>query len=105
MKICQFNPFACTSKLKVEHYKLEVQYIDKIFHTTYRKFLTAIHHIDYHPSQVQNTTRTKRSEEYDMHGYYHSYVRTLTPSEEIFLDKILMALHRVNPPHTGNYLE
>ena len=32
-----------------------------------------------------------------MHGYYHSYVRALTPSEEIFLDKILMALHKVNP--------
>ena len=32
-----------------------------------------------------------------MHGYYHSYVRTLTPSKEIFLDKILMALHKVNP--------
>ena len=76
MKICQFNPCTCTSKLKVEQYKLEVQYIDKVFHTTYRKFLTAIDHIDYHPSQVQNTTRTKKSEKYDVHGYYHSYVRT-----------------------------
>ena len=89
MKICQFNPFACTSKLKIEQYKLEVQYIDKVFHGIYRKFLTAIDHIDYHPSQVQNTTRTKRSEVYDVHGYYHSYVRILTPSEEIFFDKIL----------------
>ena len=82
-KICQF-PFACTSKLKIEQYKLEVQYIDKVFQATYRKFLTAIDHIDYHPSQVQNTTKTKRSEEYAMHGYYHSYTRTLTPLEEIF---------------------
>ena len=68
-----------------------------MFHAIYRKSLTAIDHIDYHPSQVQNTTRTKRSKESDVHGYYHSYVRTLTPSEEIFLDKILMALHKVNP--------
>ena len=45
-KICQFNPFTCTSKLKIKQYKLEVQYIDKVFHTTYRKFLTAIDHID-----------------------------------------------------------
>ena len=57
----------------------------------------AIDHIDYHPLQVQNTTRTKRSEEYDVHGYYHSYVRTLTPSEEVFLDKFLRALHKINP--------
>ena len=32
-----------------------------------------------------------------MHGYYHSYVRTLTVFEEIFLDKFLIALHKINP--------
>ena len=96
-EICQHNPFGCTSKIKFEQYKLEIQYIDKEFHATYRKFLTAIDHIDYHPSQIQNTTRTKRSEEYDVHGYCCSYVRTLIPSEEIFLDKFLMALHNINP--------
>ena len=96
-EICHHNPFGCKSKLKFEQYKLEIQYIDQVFHTTYRKFLTAIDHIDYHPSQIQNTTRTKRSEEYDVHGYYHSYVRAFTPSEKIFLDKFLMALHKINP--------
>ena len=94
---CKFNPFACPSKLKIEQYRLEIQYIDKVFHATYRKFLTAIDHIDYHPSQVQNTTRMKRSEEYAVYGYYLSYTRTLTPSEEIFLDKFLVALHKINP--------
>ena len=83
---CWNNPYGCKSKLKFEQYKLEIQYIDKVYHAIYRKFLTAINHIDYHPSQIQNTTRVKRSEEYDAHGYYHSYVRTLTISEEIFLD-------------------
>ena len=68
-----------------------------MFHAIYRKFLTAIDHIDYHPSQIQNTTRVKRSKEYDAHGYYYSYIRTLTISEEIFLDTFLMALHMVNP--------
>ena len=42
------------------------------------------------------TTRVKRSEEYDEQGYYHSYVRILTTSEEIFLDKFLMGLHKIN---------
>ena len=69
---CKFNPYACTSKLKIEQYKLEIQYIDRVFHATYRKFLTAIDHIDYHPSQAQNTTRTKRIEEFAVYGYYHS---------------------------------
>ena len=97
MVTCRSNPYGCKSKLKFEQYKLEIQYISKVFHAIYRKFLTAIDHIDYHPSQIQNTTRVKRSEEYDLHGYYHSYIRTLTPSEEIFLDKFLIALHKINP--------
>ena len=95
--LCRFNPFSYTSKLKIEQYKLDVQYIDKVFHATYKKFLTTIDHIDYHPSQVQNITRTKRSEDYAVHGYYLSYTRTLTPSEGIFLDKFLIALQRINP--------
>ena len=62
-----------------------------------QNFLTAIDHIDYHPSQVQNTTKTRRSEDYAIPGYYCSYTRTLTPSEEIFLDKVLIALQKINP--------
>ena len=85
------------SKLKLKKYKLEIQYISKVLHHIYGKFLTAINHIDNHPSQIQNTTRVKRSKEYDLHGYYHSYTRTLTSSEEIFLDKFLMVLHKINP--------
>ena len=95
--ICQNNPYRCKSKLKFKQYKLEIQYISKVFHAIYRKFRTAIDHIDYHSSQIQNTSRVKRSEEYDLHGYYHSCTRTLTSSEEIFLDKFLMALYKINP--------
>ena len=95
--LCKFNPYTCTSKLKIDQYKLEIQYVDKVFHATYRKFLTATDHIDYHPSQVQNTTRKKRSKDYAVHGHYHFYTRTLTPSEEIFLDKFLIAMQKINP--------
>ena len=94
---CRFNLYAYTSKLKIDQYKLEIQYVDKVFHVIYRKFLTAIDHIDYHPSQIQNTTRKKGSEEYAVHRHYHSYTRTLTPSEEIFLDKFLIAIQKINP--------
>ena len=84
---CRSNPYGCKSKLKFEQYKLEIQYICKVFHAIYRKFLTAIGHIDYHPSQIQNTTRVRRSKEYDVHGYHNSYIRTLTPSGD-FLRQI-----------------
>ena len=56
---CRFNPYTCTSKLKIDQYKLKIQYVDKVFHVTYRKVLTAIDHTDYHPSQMQNTTRKR----------------------------------------------
>ena len=70
----------------------------KIFHTTYRKFLTAIDHIDYHPSQIQNnTTRTKRSVIYETYGYYHSPTKTLTPFEENYLTAFMEALSKINP--------
>ena len=75
---------------------MEIQYTSKVFHAIYRTFLIAIDHIDYHPSQMQNTNRVKRSEEYDMRGYYCSYIRTLTSSEETFLDKFLIALYKIN---------
>ena len=70
----------------------------KVFHVTYKKFLTAIDHINYHPSRIQNnTTRTKRSILYDMYGQYHTPTKILTPSEEIFLNAFMKALYQINP--------
>ena len=57
---CRVNPYACQSKMKLEQYQIEIQYVIKVFHAIYKKFLTAIDHIDYHPSQMQNATRVKR---------------------------------------------
>ena len=53
---CRVYPYGCKSKMKLEQYRLEIQYVIKVFHAIYEKFLTAIYHIDYHPSQIQNTT-------------------------------------------------
>ena len=96
---CSEHPYACHVKLKFDHFKLEIQYIYKIFCTIYKKFLTTIDHIDYHPSQqyVNNKTRVKRSDFYESHGYYHSPTRELTSSENNFLDVFLEALYKVNP--------
>ena len=66
----------------------------KIFRVTYRKFLTATDHIDYHPSQIQSKiTRTKRSVTYEIYGRYHSPTKTLTPSEESFLTAFMEVSH------------
>ena len=74
-----------------------MQYVIKVFHAIYKKFLTAIDHIDYHPSQIQNTTQVKRMEEYDLYGHYCTHTQSLTPSEEHFLDEFLKALNKINP--------
>ena len=95
---CAQYPYSCQAKMQFEKFKWEIHYIIKIFHATYKKFLTAIDHIDYHPSQIQNNiTRTKRSVMYDIHGHYHSPTKTLTPSEEIFLNAFMEALYKINP--------
>ena len=46
---CKVHPYACQSKMKLEQYWLEIHYILKVFHAIYKKFLTVIDHIDYHP--------------------------------------------------------
>ena len=38
-ELCRFNPFTCTSKLKVDQYRLEIQYVDKYFMLPIRNFL------------------------------------------------------------------
>ena len=85
--------------MKFEQYCLEIQYVYKVFHAIHKKFLTAIDHIDYHPSQQhnKNTTRVKRSDMYTQYGQYHAQTRELSPSEEEFLDTFLKVLYKINP--------
>ena len=95
---CNQCPYACQAKMKFECFKWEIHYMMEVFHVTYKKFLTAIDHIDYHPSRIQNnTTRTKRSVLYNMYGQYHTPTKILTPSEEIFLDAFMKAHYQINP--------
>ena len=96
---CTIHPYTCCSKMKFEQYGLEIQYIYKVFRAIYKKFLTVIDHMDYHPSQQhnKNITRVKRSDLYTLYGHYHSPTRELTPSEEKFLDTFLKGLYQVNP--------
>ena len=69
-----------------------------MFQAIYKKFLTAIDHIEYHPSQMQsNTSRTKRSILFNVYGHYHSPTKILTPSEESFLPAFMEALYKINP--------
>ena len=95
---CHRFPYSCQAKMKFEQFKWEIHYVIKVFSATYKKFLIAIDHIDYHPSQVQsNMTRTKKSVTYDIYGHYHSPTKILMPSEENFLNAFMKALYKINP--------
>ena len=72
---CNYCPYACQSKMKLEQYLLEIQYVFKVFHAIHKKFLTAIDHIDYHPLQKYNVTRVRRSQMYNLYGQYHTQTR------------------------------
>ena len=78
---CHSCPHACQAKMKFEQFLIEINYAYKVFCVIYKKFLTTIDHIDYHPSQqiTANTTRVKRSSMYICDGQYHSHTRRLTP--------------------------
>ena len=84
-------PHACQAKMKFEQFRIEINYVYKVFQAIYKKFVTAIDHINYHPSQqvTANTTRVKRSSMYIHDRQYHSQTMRLTPSEENFLDAFL----------------
>ena len=84
--------------MKFEQYQIEIQYVYEVFHAIYKKFLTAIDHINYHPSQQcnVNATRVKRSEMYTLYGQYHTQTIKLTPSEENLLDAFMKALYAIN---------
>ena len=38
---CKVNPYSCQSKMKLEQYQLEIQYVIKVFCAIYKKFLRA----------------------------------------------------------------
>ena len=47
---CHHYPYAC--QVKFEAFRWEIHYVMKVFHITYKKFLTTKDHIDYHLSQI-----------------------------------------------------
>ena len=67
---CHSRPHACQAKMKFEQFHIEINYVYKVFCAIYKKFLTTIDHIDYHPSQqvTANTMRVKRSSMYIRDG-------------------------------------
>ena len=45
---CLSTPYASMTRLKIDRFLMEVNYLEDLFDVVYRKFLNAIDHIDYH---------------------------------------------------------
>ena len=83
---------------------MEIDYFDELFDVIYRKFLNTIDHIEYQPTlqnKPSSETRGKRSILFSETGSYSTFSRSLMPTEELFLDKLLVALENMNStlPH------
>ena len=97
--LCKHLPFECSTKLKIDCYKIEIEYLYELFSTTYHKFLNAIDHIDFHPSNLAtsvNSTRMKRATWLKDNGFYYPYPFHLTPSKEKLLNCLLDMLKLMN---------
>ena len=102
---CLGAPYACMTRLKIDRFLMEVNYLEDLFDVVYRTFLNAIDHINYHPT-MQNapeTNRSKRSVSFSETGFYTTFDRKLTPTEEVFLDKLLIALENIYSTLTNKF--
>ena len=75
-----------------------MNYLEDLFDVIFRKFLNAIDHIDYYPTMQHApiSNRSKCSVYFSEMGFYPTYDRTLNPTEEMFLDKLLITLENMN---------
>ena len=91
--------YACMTRLKIDRFLMEIDYLDELFDMIYRKSLNAIDHIEYNPTLQEEPTpnaRIKQSTIFDEQGFYAPFEHRLTPTEELFLDKLLDALENMN---------
>ena len=85
---------------------MEIKYLSNLFNVVYWKFLNAIDHIEYHPTlqnEPSSKTRSKCSIFFSKKGFYKTFDRRLSPTEELFLDKLLMALENMNSTITQKF--
>ena len=103
---CQQLPYACMTRLKIDRFLMEINYLDELFSVVYRKFLNDIDHIEYHPTLQDETsfeTRSKHSIIFSETGLYNTFSCELSPTEELFLDKLLIALENMNSTITQKF--
>ena len=94
------------TRLQIDRFLMEINYLDDLLNVVYWKFLNAIDHIEYHPTfqnELSYKTRSKCSIFFSKTGFYNTFNHSLSPTEELFLDKLLMALENMNSTITQKF--
>ena len=100
---CQQLPYACMTRLKI---LMEIDYLDELFDVVYRKFLNAIDHLEYHPMLQDESpadARGKHSTLFSETGSHNTFDHSLTLTEQLFLDKLLVTLENMNSTLTHKF--
>ena len=101
---CQQLPYACMTRLKIDKFLMKIDYLDELFGVVYRKFLNAIDHIEYHPTrQGEPSSEANVLSFFSETGSYSTFGCRLTLTEELFLDKLLVALENMNSTLTYKF--
>ena len=85
---------------------MEIDYLDELFDVIHRKFLNALDHIEYHPTvqdEPSSEARGKHSILFSETGSCSTFSHSLTPTEKLFLDKLLVALENMNSTLTHKF--
>ena len=94
------------TRLKIDRFLMEIDYLNELFDVVYRKFLNTIDHLEYHSilqDEPSSETRGKYSILFPEMGSYSTFDHRLTPTEELFLDKSLVALGNMNSTSTHKF--
>ena len=80
------------TRLKIDRFLMEINYLDDLFNVVYQIFLNAIDHIEYHPTlqnEPSTKTRSKCSIFFSKTGFYNTFDCKLSPTEELFWTNLL----------------
>ena len=100
---CKADPFSCTNQIEIDKIKQEIEYCEKIFDNVRMRFMNAIDHMDYHPSQTEDQSIPekeipikwkKRSVILQETGQYIPSTHILNLADERFFKLFLQALKR-----------
>ena len=102
---CLGVPYACMTGLGIDRFLVGVDFLEHLFDVVYWRFLDAVDHVDCHPAMqgAPSANRGGRSVFFSEAGFYDTFDCSLGPTEDLFLDRLLVALESVGSTLTYKF--